>query len=254
MPASPRAVSPCLLVPIFDHGREIAGVLDALAAHALPCLVVDDGSAAPTRNALDELAARHAWVSVHHRSDNGGRGAALKTGYRLAYQQGFTHAIQLDADGQHDAGDVPRFVEAVEKQPHALVLGAPVFDASVPRGRLYGRQLSRAMVWTVTGSFRVQDPLCGFRGIPLGETMAFLDSVATGDHMEFDPELVIGLAWRGAGILNLPTRVVYDPAGLSHFDMLRDNARLSWLYTRSVLSLPLHLAQRRGRRSDAAAP
>ncbi|MEE2678588.1 MAG: glycosyltransferase [Myxococcota bacterium] len=247
------AVSPCLLIPVFEHGREIAGVLEGLAAHGLPCLVVDDGSGETTRKALEELAARYPWVSVQRRPDNGGRGAALKTGYRWAFRRGFTHAIQLDADGQHDTGAVPRFVEAVQKQPDALVLGAPVFDASIPRGRLYGRQLSRAMVWGLTGSFRVEDPLCGFRGIPLAETIAFLDSVATGDHMEFDPELVIGLAWRGAPILNVPTRVVYDPDGVSHFDMLRDNARLSWVYTRSVFSLPLRLAQALVRRREAAA-
>jgi len=246
-------VKPCLLIPIYDHGREIPAVLDALAVHDLPCLVIDDGSAVPTRDTLNALAAKHPWVEVHRREKNGGRGAALKTGYRLAHRRGFSHAIQLDADGQHDPADVSRFVETVAKYPEALVLGAPVFDASVPKGRLYGRQLSRAMVWGLTASFQVGDPLCGFRGIPLAETVALLDTTPTGDHMEFDPELVLALVWRGAAVHNIPTRVVYDAFGLSHFDMLRDNARLSWVYTRAVFSLPLRLAERLGRRGDPAA-
>ncbi len=238
-------MKPCLLIPIYDHGREIPGVLEALAVHGLPCLVIDDGSAAPTRNALETLAAKHPWVEVHRRERNGGRGAALKTGYRLAQRRGFSHAIQLDADGQHDPADVPRFLAAAAKDPEALLLGAPVFDASIPKSRLYGRQLSRGMVWGLTGSFQVEDPLCGFRGIPLAATVALLDATPTGDHMEFDPEFVIAHVWRGTVVRNLPTRVVYDPMGLSHFDMLRDNARLSWVYTRAAFALPLRVARRR---------
>jgi glycosyltransferase involved in cell wall biosynthesis len=234
-----------LLIPNYDHGREIEAVLDALAPHGLPCLVVDDGSGRDTRERLAALAARHRFVQVHQRPRNGGRGAALATGYRLAASQGFSHAIQLDADGQHDAADVPRFVEAVMKDEGALILGAPIFDASVPKSRLYGRQLSRVMVWLTTASFDVVDPLCGFRAIPLGPTLAWLDDAPRGDHMEFDPELVIDLVRRGVPVRNLPTRVVYHPGGLSHFDTVRDNLRLTGVYARAAFHLPIHLLARR---------
>ena len=225
----------CLLIPNYNHGREIVAVVESLAEHGLPCLVVDDGSAESTRDALESLTRRHSFLDVHYRERNGGRGAALKSGYRLAAAHGYTHAIQLDADGQHCAADVPQFVEAITRNPGALVLGAPVFDESAPKARLYGRQLSRVTVWVATLSFAVEDPLCGFRGIPLAETVALLDEVELGDHMEFDPELVLRLFWRGVPIRSVETRVVYDPCGLSHFDMLLDNARLSWLYTRAIL-------------------
>jgi len=234
-------VKPCLLIPIFDHKDEIGGVVDSLAPHGLPCLIVDDGSDDETREVLDALERRVPQVSVHHRSRNGGRGAALSTGYRLAAQRGFSHAIQLDADGQHDAADVPRFLEEIAKAPDALVLGAPVFDDSVPRGRLYGRQLSRAMVWLTTLSLDVVDPLCGFRAVPLEAAVALLDDVGMGAHMEFDPELVIRLHWRGVPVRNVPTRVVYNEGGLSHFDMLWDNVRLSRVYARSVLGALVRL-------------
>jgi hypothetical protein len=193
---------------------------------------------------LDDLEARHGAVTVHHRPRNGGRGAALKTGYRLAFERGFSHALQLDADGQHHAPDVPAFLAAMESAPEALVLGAPVFDETAPRSRLYGRQLSRVMVWLTTLSFDVNDPLCGFRGIPLAPTLARLDDVATGDHMEFDPELVIQLHWAGVPVRNVPTEVVYRQGGLSHFDTVRDNARLSWVYTRAIGGMLLRLPGR----------
>ena len=127
------------------------------------------------------------------------------------------------------------------------MLGAPAFDASAPKSRLYGRQLSRAMVWLATLSFDVTDPLCGFRAIPLAATIELIDSTATGDAMEFDPELVIQLHRRGVPVRNVPTHVVYEEAGLSHFDMRADNARLTRVYTKSLATLVTHLPVRLAR-------
>lgn len=244
-------MKPCLLIPIYDHKDGIGRVLASLEACGLHCFVIDDGSHAETRAVLDALEARHPWVEVFHRERNGGRGAALKTGYRLALRAGYTHAIQLDADGQHDAADVKRFLAEIERDPEALVLGTPIFDDSVPKSRLYGRQLSRAMVWLTTLSFDISDPLCGFRGIPLAATVAAIDAVPTGDAMEFDPELVIRLHWRGLAIRSVPTRVVYEPGGLSHFHMLGDNARMTWVYTRSLAGMLIRLPVLLGRRVAA---
>jgi glycosyltransferase involved in cell wall biosynthesis len=239
-------VRPTLLIPIYDHGETIGDVVKSLLPFGLPCLIVDDGSHAPTRAVLDRIAAEQPGVTLHRRPHNGGRGAALKTGYRAAFALGYSHALQLDADGQHAAADVPRFLAEMEARPDALVLGTPRFDDSVPASRLYGRQLSRAMVWAATLSFDVSDPLCGFRGIPLAPTVALLDRVVTGDHMEFDPELVIQLHWAGVPVRNVPTRVVYREGGLSHFDMLRDNARLVGVYAGTLVGGLRRLPRRLG--------
>ena len=116
-------MNPCLLIPIYDHKDPIGGVVASLAGHGLRCFIVDDGSDEATQEVLRALEAANSWVRIYRRKHNGGRGAALKTGYRLAAQSGFSHAIQLDADGQHDAADVPRFLEEIERDPSALVLG-----------------------------------------------------------------------------------------------------------------------------------
>jgi len=226
------------LIPIYQHKDEIGGVVASLEPYGLPCTIIDDGSDAATRAVLASLTQRFPRVSVHRRDRNGGRGAALKTGYRLAQQRGYTHALQLDADGQHDAADVPSFLREMEAHPTALVLGAPRFDSSAPRSRLYGRQLSRAMVWMATRSYDVEDPLCGFRGVPLAPPVALLERKATGDHMEFDPQFVIEMQRAGVPVRNVPTRVVYAEGGLSHFDMLRDNARMTRVYAKALLGAP----------------
>ncbi|MCH8083183.1 MAG: glycosyltransferase family 2 protein [Myxococcales bacterium] len=245
-------MKPCLLIPIYDHKDQIRAVLDSLAGLGLDCIVIDDGSGIETRMVLDAAEKDYRWLEVYHRDFNGGRGAALVSGYRLATKRGFSHAIQLDADGQHDAKDVPRFIEAIATNPDALVLGAPIFDETVPKGRLYGRQLSRFMVWLTTLSMDVSDPLCGFRGIPLAVTLDLLGRVKMGRHMEFDPQLIIQLRWRGVPVINLPTKVVYNSEGLSHFDFVRDNLRLIGVYVRALGGMLLRSPQLLMRRTSSA--
>jgi glycosyltransferase involved in cell wall biosynthesis len=221
-----------VVIPCYDHGRTAARVVEALAPAGLPCLLVDDGSGPETRETLEGLAKRLSFVELLRFDANRGKGAALKAGFRAGAARGWTGAIHLDADGQHDPADVPRFAEAMRAQPEALVLGVPVFDESVPKARLYARQLSRGLVWAACRSRVVPDPLCGFRGVPLAPTLRVLERVATGDHMEFEPELAVRLVWAGVPVVTLPTRIVYLPGGLSHFSLSRDYPRLASLYLR----------------------
>lgn len=231
-------VNPCIAIPIFDHGDTIAAVLAALAPLDLPCLVVDDGSGEATRSELEHLERRLPWLEVHRHERNRGRGAALRTAYRAAAALGMTHVVQLDADGQHEAADVPRFLAAARSHPDALVLGAPVFDDSVPWHRLHGRRLSQGIVWLETLSTCVRDPLCGFRCIPLAATIPLLESVRMGDRMDFDPELIVRLVRAGVPVKNVTTNVRYPKSGISHFRMLEDNLRIAWAYLRLAAELP----------------
>jgi glycosyltransferase involved in cell wall biosynthesis len=220
-------VRPCLLIPIYDQPQRIAAVLEGLAPLGLPLVLVDDGSGEPTRRAAEALAARYPWVELVRRPHNGGRGAALQTGYRAALARGFTHALQLDADGQHDPADAPALWELARRKPQALVLGDPQFDASAPPLRRYGRWLCRAWVWLETGSFAVADPLCGMRCVPLAAVAELLESRALGEGMEFDVELLVRLVWAGVPVQSAPVRVRYFADGVSHYHLLRDNWRLS---------------------------
>jgi len=221
---------PWILIPIYDHGTTIEGVIDELAPHGLPCVIVDDGSGPATRAVLDRLARRCDWIVLERLEANTGKGAALRRGFRVARERGATHVIHLDADGQHEIADVPRFVDAIRRDPDALVLGKPIFDDSVPRARLASRQLSRGIVWLCTLSFAIDDPLCGFRAVPLVPTVEVLETEDLGDRMEFEPGLAVVLYWSGIPVRNLPTRVRYLPGGLSHFDSVRDTARMAKLY------------------------
>jgi glycosyltransferase involved in cell wall biosynthesis len=230
-----RAFYPTIVIPIFDHGATIAGVVETLEPFELPCLIVNDGSGEATQRELAALEARYDWVEVVQHDRNRGRGAALRTAYETAAARGRSHAIQLDADGQHDSSDVPRFLEAAKSCPEALVLGSPIFDESIPWVRLHGRKLSQYVVNWQTRSRGVDDPLCGFRCVPLAPTLAVLAREQTGDRMDFDPELIIRLARNGTPMINLPTQVQYPEGGVSHFRMIEDNLRIAWAYLRLAL-------------------
>jgi glycosyltransferase involved in cell wall biosynthesis len=212
----------CFLIPCYDHGEPLRAVLESLAGYALPCIVVDDGSGPATLERLAAIDRELPFVRVLRLTPNRGKGAALMAGYALAAELGFTHALNLDADGQHDAGAVPRFLEAMQKEPDALVLGDPIFDESAPQLRIWGRQLSRVAVWIATLSFEINDPLCGMRGVPLGPALRVLGSAPLGTRMEFDPEFAVRCVFAGMPVRNVRVRVVYPQGGLSHFDTARD--------------------------------
>ena len=234
---SPNAV---VVIPIYNHKDAIGNTVAHLLIHGLPILIVDDGSNAATQSVLAALTQQYAQhVTLLRLPENGGKGAAVMAGLRAAYAAGYTHALQIDADGQHDAGDVPRFLAAALSAPDAIILGRPVYDESVPKSRLYGRYLTHVWVWIETLSFDIRDSMCGFRIYPLALACKLMDDVALPTRMDFDIEILVRLHWRRARIVTLPTRVTYERGGLSHFDVLWDNIRISKSHTRLVAGMLL---------------
>jgi polyprenyl-phospho-N-acetylgalactosaminyl synthase len=226
---------PCAVIPTYDNPATVRAVVERVRPHLADIVVVDDGSGAAGRAACDAIASS-GLARVERRAHNGGKGAAVKTGFSAAQRLGATHVLQVDADGQHDLGDIPRFLAEARAHPDALILGRPVFDATQPRSRAFARQLSIFWVSVETGSRAIADPQCGFRVYPLAAAIA---ANARGDHMEFDLELPVRMVWAGIPVRNLPTRVRYlsaDEGGVSHFHVVRDTARISWLHIRLALT------------------
>lgn len=230
-------MKPCILIPCYNHAGPLAAVLARLAEFKLPCLLVDDGSEPVAAAALDALAAQHPWVSLLRHSHNQGKGGAVMTGLRRAHELGFSHALQVDADGQHDLTDLPALLAEARQHPAALVSGRPLYDDSVPKGRLYGRYITHVWVWIETLSFAIKDSMCGFRVYPLASTCALLERVALGRRMDFDTEVMVRLHWAGVPMRFVPTRVIYPVDGRSHFRLFRDNLDISWMHTRLVCRL-----------------
>ena len=236
--------SPCAIIPTYDNPDTVGPVVERVRTWLQDVIVVDDGSRQRGRRSVEALTALTG-VRVHRRGRNGGKGAAVKDGFRIAHGLNFTHALQVDADGQHELEDIPLFLAAARAHPRALILGAPLFDASAPTVRRIGRQITR--FWTNIETFGkrvIEDPMCGFRVYPLGAAIA---ADAKGNAMDFDPEIAVLLVWRNVPVVNLPTRIRYLPGeagGVSHFRKVRDNALTSWMHTRLVFGAILRLVNR----------
>jgi len=249
MPISKFAA--CAVIPVYDHERAIEAVLTGVAGTGLPVFLVDDGSSASCASELRRLSERPNVTLLRH-SVNRGKGAAVLSGMRAAREQGFTHALQIDADGQHTLADVTRFVEEARRHPDAVVCGCPVFDDSIPKARYYGRYLTHAMVWLETLSLDIRDSMCGYRLYPLQAVTELMTRTTIGARMDFDTDILVRLHWRGVPTRWIATSVSYPTDGVSHFRMFFDNVRMTSLHVRLTLGMLVRLPMLLWRKVAAA--
>lgn len=219
------------VIPTYNNARTIRAMVEAVRNHIDDVIVVDDGGDAEARATLGSLVEEDQ-IRLVTRPANGGKGAAVKDGLREASRLGFTHALQIDADLQHDTNDIPKLVAEATAHPDALVLAVPVFRSDAPKGRLFARQIT--VFWTnvETGGRKIADPMCGFRIYPLAEVARVH---VHGNRMDFDPEIAVRLVWNGVEVRSVPSEVRYIPAdegGVSHFRMFHDNVLISLMHSR----------------------
>src|SRR5882757_6721878 len=172
-PTQPAVFKPCIVIPFYNHALSIAPVVLSLKALGLRCYLVNDGSDASCETVLNELAQSEAsWVHVINYQPKQGKGMAVMTGMDAAARDGYSHAAQIDADGQHRAQDLSVLLEHALNHPQAMITGYALYDASVPKSRLYGRYATHVWVWINTLSLQVRDSMCGLRVYPLAPTLA----------------------------------------------------------------------------------
>lgn len=221
----------CAVVPTYDNPQTLRPVVERIRAVLPDVFVIDDGSADEGRAAAAALG-RDGLAHVVHCETNRGKGAAVKVGLAEAARAGFSHAFQIDADGQHDLDAMPRFLRAAEESPEHAVFGAPVYDESAPAVRLFARKITKFWVDLEAGAGVIEDAMVGFRVYPVEQTLA---QDARTNRMSFDVEIAVLLARAGVPVLNLPVTVRYPSeaeGGRSHFRPFVDNLQLSWLHTR----------------------
>ena len=223
---------PCVVIPVYNHEHAIGKVVARVLAHDLRCILVDDGSSPDCAGVLDALVAEYPDRLVLERHvNNQGKGGAVLTGFARAARDGYSHVLQVDADGQHNVDDIPRFLAAARAQPAALIAGCPIYDESVPALRLYARYLTHVWVWINTLSLSIRDSMCGFRVYPVAPVVALAARRRLGLRMNFDIEILVRLYWDGIEVVSLPTKVGYPEDGVSHFKAWTDNVLITRLHT-----------------------
>jgi hypothetical protein len=233
-----------VLIPSYDTGPRLLETVRAARAQWNPVWVVIDGSTDGSGEQMLALAREDAGTRVLLLALNRGKGAAVLHGLREAAAYGYTHALTMDADGQHPAESIPAFMAASQRAPAALVLGRPVFDASAPRIRVVGRRISNWWANLETLWAGIGDSLFGMRVYPIRSLLAVMETHRWMRRFDFDVEAAVRLVWQGLEPVNLDTPVRYfrpEEGGVSHFRYGRDNLLLSWMHTRLFLSFLLRL-------------
>ena len=245
----------CAIIPSYNHGEMVGQLVRRLREVSLPVFIIDDGSDEPTRVKLSALHAPESGVIVYRLEINRGKGAAVMQGFDLARAAGFTHALQIDADGQHDLSNLAEFIALGEAHPDALIAGAPIYDATMPRGRRIGRSITHFWVGIETLTKHPVDSMCGLRLYPLERVTKLQTNHRLGRRMDFDIEIFVRLIWEGVPVFFVPVRVEYPRGNISNFDLIRDNWAIALMHTRLVLAMPLRLpAILRNRRQPTDAP
>jgi glycosyltransferase involved in cell wall biosynthesis len=233
-----------VLIPSYNPGWRAYETVAAARCHWNPVWVVVDGSTDGTAEGLQAMAKDDPGLKVIMLPRNLGKGAAVLRGLDLAAQQGYTHALAMDSDGQHPANLIPDFMAASRREPDAMMLGIPVFAADAPALRVWGRKISNGWANLETLWSGIGDSLFGFRVYPIEPLRRLMRGQRWMRRFDFDVEAVVRLCWQGVKPVNLPAPVKYfspQEGGVSHFRYGRDNALLTWMHTRLFLGFLLRL-------------
>lgn len=227
----------CIVIPFYNHGTELMSSFEKIAMHELPIILVDDGSTKECRKLLDEIAELYDQVTIVEHRVNKGKGAAVLTGLELAKSLGYSHILQIDADGQHDPTKIPLLIETSMNFPQHVICGHPVFDESVPQLRRSARYLTHCCVWLETLSFRIKDSMCGCRVYPVEIVVALALRARIGKRMDFDTEVLVRLDWADVKFQFIPIAVTYPEGVRSNFRLVYDNWLITKMHTRLLLGM-----------------
>jgi glycosyltransferase involved in cell wall biosynthesis len=218
--AAPTAIRPAILIPALDAAPTIDAVVTDARRHCVSVVVVDDGSGDDTAQQ-----AQRAGAEVVRHPTNRGKGAALVTGMRHLAASNVTHALTMDADGQHLATEVPKLLAAARGDPDAIIVGArTIGDQAVASANLLGNRVANLAVRVASGVC-VDDTQSGFRVYPIARVLALpLD----GGRFEYETTMLIHATRAGIPVRSVPIAVYYPPIAerRSHYRKIADTVRI----------------------------
>lgn len=241
----------CFVIPYYNHPKTILTLVEILKPFGLGIIIINDGSNEESCSVLERLNASivseksdevaHNQIFLFNRSENGGKGAALKDGLMIAQKMGFSHIFQIDADMQHDVSKIQTFLDASKKNQAHLICAAPIYDENAPKSRLYGRKITDFWVFINTLGGDIKDSMCGMRIYPINAVFDCLKSC--GNRMDFDIDILLYAFKNGAKFVWIEVGVKYE-SSVSHFKAFKDNMLISLTHAKHFLLLPLYIYKR----------
>lgn len=234
-----------VLIPSYNTGsRLLADTVGHALEHWQDVCVVMDGSTDGSEKAVEAMQAAHPGLRLIVQPENRGKGAAVLRGAEFAAEQGHTHVLTMDADGQHPPQWIPKFIALAQAHPQAALLGKPVFGPEAPLLRVRGRRISNLWADIETLGWGIGDSLFGMRIYPVQALLRAFRGTWFARRFDFDTEIAVRLCWQGVPMMNVDTPVRYLTAaegGVSQFRYFRDNALLTWMHARLLIGFFLRL-------------
>jgi glycosyltransferase involved in cell wall biosynthesis len=233
-----------VLIPSYNTGRILPLTVAEVLAQWPDVWVIMDGSTDDSAALLQPLLKAHPGLRVIALAKNGGKGAAVLHGTKLAHEAGFTHVLTIDADGQHPAEDIPHFLKLATDHPEAVMMGCPVFGPEAPQLRVQGRKISNGWANLETLGWGIPDSLFGMRLYPIVPLLRAFRGTIWARRFDYDTEIAVRLAWQGVPMMAVPTKVRYltaEEGGVSQFRYFRDNSVLTWMHFRLLLGFMVRI-------------
>lgn len=241
---APLSSTHLVLIPSYNSGPALAQTVKDALQFWRPVWVILDGATDGSGNALQSLLSRIEGFRLLSLPVNQGKGAAVAFGMEAARHEGFSHALVMDADGQHAADRIPACMALSAQNPKAMIAGEPDFGPDAPLSRKYGRCFGNFFARVETLWDGLRDSLFGFRVYPIEESLAVLHDTPFGRRYDFDTFIAVQLYWHNVKPVGVSVPVRYPSAsegGVSHFKYVRDNLLLIRLHIALLCQLPFRL-------------
>ncbi len=219
-----------VVIPCFNAGYRLKGAVENALAQVEHVIIVDDGS---TDGCMDAVAGLPVQTIVFQK--NRGKGHALIEGIRKALESEGTEVVALmDADGQHDAAELPGLYQRFWSEGADLLIGARTFDRErVPWRSRFGNKVTVWVMGVLCGR-RLPDTQCGFRLLSPRFARQFVDKVPGGRY-ETEMRMLLLAIREGFHIVSTPIATLYEPGNVSsHFRKIRDSFRIYWALMQNV--------------------
>lgn len=226
-----------VVIPAYNEERTIGALVDSILALVPTVIVVDDASTDRTREILQSRP-----VTVVDQPVNRGKACALVAGFDKAMELGATTLISMDGDAQHDAADIPRFLQMNSRFPEDVIIGARVLERqNAPGLRRFANCFADFWISWAAGQ-PVRDTQCGFRCFSPAVVENLPLRVTPQRGFVFESEFLIEAARHGHRITTLAIRSCYpEDRRRSHFRPARDISRITSMVAVKLLRRGLYL-------------
>lgn len=206
-------------IPTYNEAQNLPGIVARTRrAVTADILVVDDASPDGTGELAEKLAAADSAIHVMHRAGKEGLGKAYLAAFAWAEEHGYTHVVEMDADGSHHPEELHRLLARADEPDHPdLVIGSRYTRGGRIRGWSKARELlSRAgnLYIKVMLGLPVADATAGFRVYRL-DTLARIGLDVEASGYFFQTDMTAHVVSHGGTAVEVPITFTERLAGES---------------------------------------